>query len=76
MTTGHLARNQKAVIINSAPGDNIQDAFSALVRADADALIVTADPIFTERRKDILAFAVPKLPAIYNESFCFGWWTD
>ncbi|MGC2122475.1 MAG: ABC transporter substrate-binding protein [Xanthobacteraceae bacterium] len=67
MTTAISARNQKAVIINSAPGDNIQDAFSALVRADADALIVTADPIFTERRKDILAFAAArKLPAIYQ----------
>jgi len=67
MTTAISVRSQKAVIINSAPGENIQDAFSALVQADADALIVTADPIFTERRKDILAFAADhRLPAIYQ----------
>jgi putative ABC transport system substrate-binding protein len=61
------ARNQKAIIINSAPGENIADAFSALLKANADALVVAADPIFTERRKEIVAFAADhKLPAIYQ----------
>jgi len=67
MTSAISARNQKAFVINSAPGENLESAFSAVIEADADALLVTADPIFTERRKQIIAFAADhKIPAIYQ----------
>jgi putative ABC transport system substrate-binding protein len=67
ITSAILTRNQKAFVINSAAGENLEDAFSAVIEADADALLVTADPIFTGRRKQIIAFAAEhKLPAIYQ----------
>ena len=67
MTTAISTRSQKAIIINSAPGETLENAFSALIKAGADALIVTADPIYTERRKEIIAFAANhKIPAIYQ----------
>jgi putative ABC transport system substrate-binding protein len=67
MTSAISTQNQKSFIINSAPGENLENAFSALIEADVDALLVTADPIFTERRKQIIAFAAEhKIPAIYQ----------
>ena len=67
MTSAISTRNQKAFIINSAPGENLENAFSAVIEAGVDALLVTADPIFTGRRKQIIAFtAKHKLPAIYQ----------
>ena len=67
MTSAISTRNQKAFIINSAPGENLENAFSAVIEASVDALLVTADPIFTGRRKQIIAFtAEHKLPAIYQ----------
>jgi ABC-type uncharacterized transport system substrate-binding protein len=67
MTTAISARSQKAIIVNSPPGENLGTAFAALLKAGADALIVTADPIYTDRRTEIIAFAADhKLPAIYQ----------
>lgn len=67
MTNAISAQSQKAIIVNSSSGENLENAFSAIIQAEADALIVTADPIFTDRRTQIIAFAADhKLPAIYQ----------
>ncbi len=61
------ARGQNAIVVRSAPRESLDAAFAILIQAKADALVVTADPIFTERRKQIVAFtAEHKLPAIYQ----------
>jgi putative ABC transport system substrate-binding protein len=45
----------------------LETAFTALVRAGADALLVCADPFFDTRRDRIIAFAAERrLPAIYQ----------
>ena len=45
----------------------LEAAFTALVRAGADALLVCADPFFDTRRDRIIAFAAERrLPAIYQ----------
>jgi putative ABC transport system substrate-binding protein len=50
------ARNDKA----------LEDTFSAVVNKRANALLVTPDPFFADRRKQIIDFAARhKLPAIY-----------
>ena len=45
----------------------LEAAFTALVRAGSDALLVCADPFFDTRRDRIIAFAAERrLPAIYQ----------
>jgi putative tryptophan/tyrosine transport system substrate-binding protein len=48
---------------------NLEDALSAVVRERANALLVTPQPFFVDRRQQIINFATRhKLPAIYFSS--------
>jgi putative ABC transport system substrate-binding protein len=49
------AAGKTAVIIRSGPSDDLQNSVSELVRQHTDALVVTADPIFTNRRSQLTA---------------------
>ena len=63
------AGSQKAVIIRSGPSDDLEAGIAELVRQRADALLVTADPIFTNRRTQLIALANRhRIPAIYQWS--------
>ena len=63
------AGGQKPVIIRSGPSDDLETGVAELVRQRADALVVTADPIFTNRRTQLIAFVNRhRIPAIYQWS--------
>jgi putative tryptophan/tyrosine transport system substrate-binding protein len=64
-----VAAGQRAVILRSGPSDNLEATISELVRERADALVVTADPIFTNRRQQLTALTARyRIPAIYQWS--------
>jgi len=58
---------QKAPIVESGPSDDIEGAIGKFVQNRVDAIIVTADPIFTNRRTQITTLAARyRIPAIYQ----------
>jgi ABC-type uncharacterized transport system substrate-binding protein len=58
---------QKALIVPSGPSDDIESAMTAFAQQRVDGLVVTADPIFTNRRTHIVALAARyRIPAIYQ----------
>jgi ABC transporter substrate binding protein len=58
---------QKALIIASGPSDDIEGAIGKFAQNQVDAIIVTADPIFTNRRTQITALVARyRIPAIYQ----------
>src|SRR5262249_1986178 len=58
---------QKAMIVPSGPSDDIESAMTAFAQQRVDGLVVTADPIFTNRRTHIVALAARyRIPAIYQ----------
>jgi putative ABC transport system substrate-binding protein len=60
---------QKAFVIASAPSEDIEVAMSKFSQEGVDALLVTADPIFTNRRVRIAALAAHyRIPSIYQWS--------
>jgi putative tryptophan/tyrosine transport system substrate-binding protein len=61
------ASNQRLVFAQASTDDELEAAFASLVREDAGALLVAADPYFDTRRDRIVAFAArQRLPAIYQ----------
>jgi ABC-type uncharacterized transport system substrate-binding protein len=69
LETAIVTRGQYAVILRSGPSDDLETALSELVRQGIDALVVTADPIFTNRRHQLTALAARyRIPAIYQWS--------
>jgi putative ABC transport system substrate-binding protein len=60
----------RPLIIENAgpsPGHNLDAGFAKLVEQKIEALVVTADPFFNFRRKQVIALAARyKLPAIYQ----------
>lgn len=59
--------SQRIVIAKASTDDELEAAFSWLVREGSDALLVTADSYFDVRRDRIVAFAArQRLPAIYQ----------
>ena len=64
------AEGKRAVIIRSGPSDDLEKSISELVHQSADALVVTADPIFTNRRTQLTALMSRyRIPAIYQWSW-------
>ena len=60
---------QKALVVPFAPSGDIEVAMETLSQHAVDGLIVTADPIFTNRRVQIAALAARyRIPAIYQWS--------
>jgi putative ABC transport system substrate-binding protein len=60
---------QKATVVTSGPSEDIDVAMVKLSQEHVDALLVTADPTFTNRRVRIAALAARyRIPAIYQWS--------
>jgi putative ABC transport system substrate-binding protein len=58
---------QKALIVESGPSDDIEGAIGKFAQNRVDVIIVTADPIFTNRRTQITTLAARyRIPAIYQ----------
>jgi putative ABC transport system substrate-binding protein len=56
----------KPLVIDATSETDLQSALNSAVVAGADAIFVSADPFFTDRREQIVAFAAHhRLPAIY-----------
>ena len=63
------AIGRKLIIENAgaSPGPDIDAGFAKLVEQKIEALVVTADPFFNFRRKQVIALAARhKLPAVYQ----------
>jgi putative tryptophan/tyrosine transport system substrate-binding protein len=61
------AIGQSLEVVNASTEGEIDDAFSAISRARAGALLVAADPFFNDQRERIVALAARLgLPAIYE----------
>jgi putative tryptophan/tyrosine transport system substrate-binding protein len=59
--------NLKLEVQRAATDRDIEDAFQALASRPVDALLVTADPLFNNRRAQVLSLAARhSLPAIYQ----------
>ena len=62
-----VSGGQQSVTMLSAPSDDLGVAISRLAERHVDGLVVTADPIFTNRRAHIVeAVAQYRIPAIYQ----------
>ena len=56
----HLAAEtleRKLVVVSAATDDEIEGAFAVLIQKRADALLVSADPLFIASRDRVLALA-------------------
>ena len=63
------AASQRAVIVRSGPSDDLENGVSELARQRADALLVAADPIFTNRRVQLTSLVNRhRIPTIYQWS--------
>ena len=61
------AAGQRAVMLPAAGADEFDQAFARLVENKADALIVTADNVFTRQASQLTALAARhRIPAIYQ----------
>ena len=69
LETSIVRGKQKALVVPFAPSGDIEAAMAMFSQDRVDALIVTADPIFTNRRVQIAALAARyRIPAIYQWS--------
>jgi ABC-type uncharacterized transport system substrate-binding protein len=67
LETAIATGGQQAFIVPSGPSDDLESAMAAMSRRRVDGLVVTADPIFTNRRAQIVALAARyRIPAIYQ----------
>jgi putative tryptophan/tyrosine transport system substrate-binding protein len=58
---------ERIVIAKASTDNELEEAFTSLVRAGVGALLVAADPYFDTRRDQIVGFAArQRLPAIYQ----------
>jgi putative tryptophan/tyrosine transport system substrate-binding protein len=63
ITTG----GQQAFVVPSGPSDDLESAMATFAQHQVDGLVVTADPIFTNRRTQIVELAARyRIPAIYQ----------
>jgi len=61
------AGGQQLLVLRAATGEDFDLAFATLDRQRADALLVISDPLFTNRRAQIIDLAARQsLPAIYS----------
>jgi putative ABC transport system substrate-binding protein len=69
LLSGIEQRGRKAVLLRTGPSDSLATSISELARQHADVLVVTADPIFTNRRAELVALAsAHRVAAIYQWS--------
>jgi putative ABC transport system substrate-binding protein len=62
-----VAGHQKFIAIEAGPTDDLTEALADLKKKNIDALIVTADPIFTQRRTEIVVLMARQgITAIYQ----------
>ena len=67
LETAIASGGQQSVIVLSAPSDDLEVAISRLAALHIDGLVITADPIFTNRRAQIVAVVAGyRIPAIYQ----------
>jgi putative ABC transport system substrate-binding protein len=67
LETAIASGGQQSVIVLSAPSDDLEVAISRLAALHIDGLVITADPIFTNRRAQIVAVVARyRIPAIYQ----------
>jgi putative ABC transport system substrate-binding protein len=58
---------KQALIVRAGNENEIDTAFATLVQARVGAVVVTADPLFTSRREQIVALAARQpVPAVYE----------
>ena len=61
------AVDKEIVVVNAETEDELEPAFAAIVRAGAQALLISGSPFFSSRREEIVALAARySLPAIYD----------
>jgi putative ABC transport system substrate-binding protein len=61
------AARQRAVVLHAVSADEFSDAFVMLMQQKAEALIVTADIVFTRAARQLTALAARhRIPAIYQ----------
>jgi putative tryptophan/tyrosine transport system substrate-binding protein len=66
METVAAAAGVRLIVIDASAKDGIESAFALAVGQNADALLVSADPFFSTRRRQIVALAAHyRLPAAY-----------
>jgi putative ABC transport system substrate-binding protein len=67
LETAIATAGQQAFVVPSGPSDDLESAMAMLGQRHVDGLVVTADPIFTNRRTRIVALAAHyRIPAIYQ----------
>jgi putative ABC transport system substrate-binding protein len=67
LETAVATAGQQAFVVPSGPSDDLESAMAMLAQRHVDGLVVTADPIFTNRRTQIVALAAHyRIPAIYQ----------
>jgi putative ABC transport system substrate-binding protein len=76
----HLAAEtlgRKLVVVSALTNEEVDSAFAILTQERANALLVSADPLFIASRDRVLALARRHaLPTMYNSrEICFGRWT-
>ena len=61
------AAGLKLVVARATANTKFEPVFASLAQQQVDALVVTADPIFTHRRAELTALtAAHRIPAIYQ----------
>jgi putative ABC transport system substrate-binding protein len=66
MKTVAAAAGVRLIVVDGSAKDGIESAFALAVGQNADALLVSADPFFSTRRRQIVALAAHyRLPAAY-----------
>jgi putative ABC transport system substrate-binding protein len=67
MATSARVMRKQAIVVAAGNQNEIDMAFATLVQAGADGFIVTADPLFTSRRDQIVALAARHaIPTVYE----------
>jgi putative tryptophan/tyrosine transport system substrate-binding protein len=67
LETAIATGGQQAFVVPSGPSDDLETAMATLSQRRVDGIVVTADPIFTNRRTQIVALAARyRIPAIYQ----------
>jgi putative tryptophan/tyrosine transport system substrate-binding protein len=67
LETAIATGGQEAFVVPSGPSDDLEPAIAAMAQRRVDGLVVTADPIFTNRRTQVVTLAAHyRIPAIYQ----------
>jgi putative ABC transport system substrate-binding protein len=65
--TAAAALGRKIVVVSARTGEDVNHAFALLTQERADALLISADPLFNVSRDQLTALAADhRLPTMYN----------